>query len=262
MKIGRNDVCYCGSGKKYKKCCMNKGVVQKVGVGKDLKGEMIKCKSVRECKEKMREWNSVYKNNKENISGSGNKILGEIIKGRENKSFEEWVKVGLDFFKKKYKGGEDNSVFVDDWVEFFRMVYMNDDNIRDVYDLKYYLRFGDELFIDKLRGRDKMYNVLGNKIKVYRGVCLDNDEVLDKNDLGVSWSIVKNVGVWYSRRWYSFIKSCKGYLISGEVDKEDVVMCVSDLDEEEIIVKGDIKNILVEEVKMIENIGSWRDIKE
>ena len=24
MKIGRNDPCYCGSGKKYKKCCINK----------------------------------------------------------------------------------------------------------------------------------------------------------------------------------------------------------------------------------------------
>ncbi len=24
MKIGRNDQCHCGSGKKYKKCCMNK----------------------------------------------------------------------------------------------------------------------------------------------------------------------------------------------------------------------------------------------
>ena len=23
-KIGRNDICYCGSGKKYKKCCINK----------------------------------------------------------------------------------------------------------------------------------------------------------------------------------------------------------------------------------------------
>lgn len=23
-KIGRNDLCHCGSGKKYKKCCMNK----------------------------------------------------------------------------------------------------------------------------------------------------------------------------------------------------------------------------------------------
>ncbi|EIQ7094695.1 SEC-C domain-containing protein, partial [Enterococcus faecalis] len=22
-KIGRNDPCYCGSGKKYKKCCLN-----------------------------------------------------------------------------------------------------------------------------------------------------------------------------------------------------------------------------------------------
>ena len=26
MKIGRNDPCYCGSGLKYKKCCMNKEV--------------------------------------------------------------------------------------------------------------------------------------------------------------------------------------------------------------------------------------------
>jgi len=24
VKIGRNDPCPCGSGKKYKKCCMNK----------------------------------------------------------------------------------------------------------------------------------------------------------------------------------------------------------------------------------------------
>ena len=24
-KIGRNDLCSCGSGKKYKKCCINKG---------------------------------------------------------------------------------------------------------------------------------------------------------------------------------------------------------------------------------------------
>lgn len=24
MDIGRNDACHCGSGKKYKKCCMNK----------------------------------------------------------------------------------------------------------------------------------------------------------------------------------------------------------------------------------------------
>lgn len=28
MKIGRNDPCPCGSGKKYKKCCMNKGIFE------------------------------------------------------------------------------------------------------------------------------------------------------------------------------------------------------------------------------------------
>ena len=26
MKLGRNDLCYCGSGKKYKKCCINKKI--------------------------------------------------------------------------------------------------------------------------------------------------------------------------------------------------------------------------------------------
>lgn len=26
MKLGRNDFCFCGSGKKYKKCCMNKSM--------------------------------------------------------------------------------------------------------------------------------------------------------------------------------------------------------------------------------------------
>jgi hypothetical protein len=31
LKIGRNDPCHCGSGKKYKKCCMNKGSRAKVG---------------------------------------------------------------------------------------------------------------------------------------------------------------------------------------------------------------------------------------
>ena len=25
MKVGRNDPCLCGSGKRYKKCCLNEG---------------------------------------------------------------------------------------------------------------------------------------------------------------------------------------------------------------------------------------------
>ena len=28
VKIGRNDKCLCGSGKKYKKCCLKKELVQ------------------------------------------------------------------------------------------------------------------------------------------------------------------------------------------------------------------------------------------
>ena len=29
LKIGRNDKCHCGSGKNYKKCCMNKDLIQR-----------------------------------------------------------------------------------------------------------------------------------------------------------------------------------------------------------------------------------------
>lgn len=32
VKIGRNDPCVCGSGKKYKKCCLNKGAKETLGV--------------------------------------------------------------------------------------------------------------------------------------------------------------------------------------------------------------------------------------
>ena len=31
MEIGRNDACLCGSGKKYKKCCMKKAQVIEIG---------------------------------------------------------------------------------------------------------------------------------------------------------------------------------------------------------------------------------------
>ncbi|MGE6602707.1 SEC-C metal-binding domain-containing protein [Lysinibacillus fusiformis] len=27
MAIGRNDICLCGSGKKYKKCCLRKDII-------------------------------------------------------------------------------------------------------------------------------------------------------------------------------------------------------------------------------------------
>lgn len=35
MNIGRNDPCYCGSGKKYKKCCMKKSRVVELGKAKE-----------------------------------------------------------------------------------------------------------------------------------------------------------------------------------------------------------------------------------
>ena len=31
MEVGRNDLCPCGSGKKYKKCCMKKEKVVEIG---------------------------------------------------------------------------------------------------------------------------------------------------------------------------------------------------------------------------------------
>ena len=33
MKIGRNAPCPCGSGKKYKKCCLNKTKEEKIIIG-------------------------------------------------------------------------------------------------------------------------------------------------------------------------------------------------------------------------------------
>ena len=46
MKIGRNDPCHCGSGKKYKSCCMNDHVantqpVDHCHVAKDEEGEVM-----------------------------------------------------------------------------------------------------------------------------------------------------------------------------------------------------------------------------
>jgi preprotein translocase subunit SecA len=32
LKVGRNDPCYCGSGKKYKKCCLDKDNKLPMGV--------------------------------------------------------------------------------------------------------------------------------------------------------------------------------------------------------------------------------------
>ncbi len=39
-KIGRNDPCPCGSGKKYKQCCQKKDLAQRVP--KDMKSRSIK----------------------------------------------------------------------------------------------------------------------------------------------------------------------------------------------------------------------------
>lgn len=40
MKIGRNNTCPCGSGKKYKKCCLKKR--EKIFIGEDLFYKQIK----------------------------------------------------------------------------------------------------------------------------------------------------------------------------------------------------------------------------
>jgi hypothetical protein len=40
-KIGRNDTCNCGSGKKYKKCCINKIILDKFKLGQLESSEKI-----------------------------------------------------------------------------------------------------------------------------------------------------------------------------------------------------------------------------
>lgn len=38
MKTGRNELCFCGSGKKYKKCCLGKtGNIPKITIPSNLK---------------------------------------------------------------------------------------------------------------------------------------------------------------------------------------------------------------------------------
>ncbi|MDF1584392.1 MAG: SEC-C metal-binding domain-containing protein [Methyloprofundus sp.] len=36
MKLGRNDPCHCGSGKKFKRCCMSSGSKQHAQVFDDV----------------------------------------------------------------------------------------------------------------------------------------------------------------------------------------------------------------------------------
>ena len=40
MKIGRNEKCFCGSGKKYKKCCI--GNLIELPASEDVAGEELK----------------------------------------------------------------------------------------------------------------------------------------------------------------------------------------------------------------------------
>lgn len=49
-KIGRNDLCYCGSGKKYKNCCMEKNQ-PKPSASLGLKGRKITAKVLNTQKE-------------------------------------------------------------------------------------------------------------------------------------------------------------------------------------------------------------------
>jgi hypothetical protein len=40
-KIGRNDLCHCGSGKKFKKCCINVEPVTKFNTGQEISSDKI-----------------------------------------------------------------------------------------------------------------------------------------------------------------------------------------------------------------------------
>lgn len=48
MKIGRNEPCSCGSGRKYKKCCLDKQVSAVPFVSIDVKHQFEKMQAIQE----------------------------------------------------------------------------------------------------------------------------------------------------------------------------------------------------------------------
>ena len=264
MELGRNDKCYCGSGKKYKKCCLGKDSSGNsvVSVGRDLKKELLSCNSVRECKRKLKLWNELYKNSYENVGGGIFDSLknGYFILTQQKGNFYDWVNLGLKMFKNELKDGR-NKYSDREWGEFFKMFYVNDDFNKDEYDIRKYVKYMNEDIIDYLRKDNNIWDRLDDEFMVYRGVNLDVNDKLDEIDYGGSWSLEKRVGIWFGRRFYEFVNNSKGYLISGKVYKDDVLMCIDNVGEEEVVLMGKIRDVKVEELEMKMNVGDWKNIE-
>lgn len=231
-----------------------------------LRLEMEKCNTVKECKEKITQHNNIFKNGKENVKYI--KIFNDILRLTDNKGvFSDWVDIGLSWFTNKQIRQKYSD---EDWVDFIQTLYMNGEFNREEYDIRNYIIKPNKYFkkdkklIDSLRVCDdkEMYRRLNNTVKVYRGICIDKNDKLNEVDLGCSWSLERKVGIWFSRRFYEFVKDCKCYLISGYINKEDIIMCIDSVDEKEVVVSGEIKEVEIKEILGKRNIGSWRDVVE
>lgn len=211
-----------------------------------LRIEMENCKSVRECKQKLTEYNNVFKNGKHSVEY--NKIFKDILKVVDDKGvFSDWVRIGLNWFSNRQmlKKYSDN-----DWVDFIHHLWVNNEFNKEDFDIRKYINEDDKNIIEGLRRCDEgMYSKLGKKVKVYRGICIDKNDKLDMDDVGMSWSLDRNVGVWFSRRFYEFVNDCKCYLVMGYAKKEDILMCDNSVGESEVIIMGKVK---IKEIKSID----------
>lgn len=79
-EIGRNDPCFCGSGKKYKKCCINKD-------GINVKEEIIKKRE-----EKIIEFKTDERSEQEEITGMKCRKCGGELKKVEMVEYEDIMK--------------------------------------------------------------------------------------------------------------------------------------------------------------------------
>lgn len=88
MKLGRNEMCYCGSGKKYKKCCMNKD--SELG-----NGFLNLYKGMLDFHEHIKKYDRIRR-----IQGS---VLDSMLLYIEKNDFDtdEYVKEASDFLSKK-----------------------------------------------------------------------------------------------------------------------------------------------------------------
>jgi hypothetical protein len=160
--------------------------------------------------------------------------------------FSDWVEIGFDWFNNRHKLKQYNDK---DWVDFIQQLWVNNEFNRDEYDIREFISKEDKNIIEGLRMEDKeTYIKLSTKVKVYRGICLDKNDKLNRDDLGMSWSLDKNVGVWFSSRFYEFVNDCKCYLVTGYAKKEDIIMCNNMIGEREVVTIGKVK------VRKIENI--------